>query len=55
MNECVFCKIAKGEIPADKIYEDDDFFAFLDINPVNPGHTLVVPKNHYEKYLQRAG
>ena len=48
MNECVFCKIAKGEIPADKIYEDDNFFAFLDINPVNPGHVLVVPKNHYE-------
>ena len=48
MNKCVFCKIAKGEIPADKIYEDDNFFAFLDINPVNPGHVLVVPKNHYE-------
>ena len=48
MNECVFCKIAKGEIPADKIYEDNNFFAFLDINPNNPGHTLIIPKNHYE-------
>ena len=48
MNECVFCKIVKGEIPADKIYEDNNFFAFLDINPNNPGHTLVIPKNHYE-------
>ena len=48
MNDCVFCKIAQGEIPADKIYEDDNFFAFLDINPVNYGHALVTPKNHYE-------
>ena len=48
MNECVFCKIVKGEIPADKIYEDNNFFAFLDINPNNPGHTLVIPKKHYE-------
>ena len=48
MNECVFCKIIKREIPADKIYEDNNFFAFLDINPNNPGHTLVIPKNHYE-------
>ena len=48
MNECVFCKIVKEEIPSDKIYEDDNFFAFLDINPNNPGHTLVIPKNHYE-------
>ena len=48
MNECVFCKIVKREIPSDIIYEDDNFFAFLDINPNNPGHTLVIPKNHYE-------
>jgi histidine triad (HIT) family protein len=47
MEDCVFCKIARGEVPSDKIYEDDDFFAFLDINPANPGHTLVIPKNHY--------
>ena len=48
MNDCVFCKIAQGKIPSDKIYEDDNFFAFLDINPNNPGHALIIPKNHYE-------
>lgn len=48
MNDCVFCKIIKGEIPSDKIYEDDNFFAFLDINPVNFGHTLLIPKGHSE-------
>jgi len=48
MNECLFCKIVKKEIPSDIIYEDDDFFAFLDINPNNPGHSLIVPKKHYE-------
>ena len=49
MNECVFCKIVKKEIPANKIYEDDEVLAFLDIKPVNFGHTLVIPKKHYEK------
>ena len=49
MNECVFCKIVKGEIPSDIIYEDDEVLAFLDIKPVNFGHTLVIPKKHYEK------
>ena len=43
---CVFCKIAAGEIPAYKIYEDEQTLAFLDINPVNPGHILVIPKKH---------
>jgi len=47
MNDCLFCKIIAGEIPAKKVYEDDNFFAFLDINPVNLGHTLVVPKQHF--------
>lgn len=46
MNDCLFCKIIAGDIPSEKIYEDDHVFAFLDINPVNPGHTLVVPKMH---------
>lgn len=46
MNDCLFCKIVKGEIPSQKIYEDDLTYAFLDVTPVNPGHTLVVPKNH---------
>jgi len=47
MEDCVFCKIVKGEIPCYKIYEDEDFLAFLDINPRNPGHCLVIPKKHY--------
>lgn len=49
MDECIFCKIIKREIPAEKIYEDDEIIAFLDIKPVNLGHTLVIPKKHYEK------
>jgi histidine triad (HIT) family protein len=43
---CIFCKIINGEIPSYKVYEDGQVLAFLDINPVNPGHTLVVPKKH---------
>lgn len=49
--DCIFCKIVKGEIPSAKIYEDKEFFAFLDIAPVNPGHTLIVPKLHCENLL----
>lgn len=45
--DCIFCKIISGFIPSYKIYEDDRFLAFLDIMPVVPGHTLVVPKKHY--------
>lgn len=48
MNDCLFCKIIKGDIPCLKVYEDGDVFAFLDIQPVNVGHTLVVPKAHHE-------
>ncbi|MBU0722458.1 HIT family protein [Patescibacteria group bacterium] len=44
---CIFCKIINGEIPSYKVYEDENTLAFLDINPVNPGHTLVVPKKHF--------
>lgn len=47
MNDCIFCKIANKEIPCDKIYEDKYFLAFLDIRPLNSGHTLVIPKKHY--------
>ena len=43
---CIFCKIINGELPSLKVYEDEIVLAFLDINPVNPGHTLVVPKKH---------
>ncbi len=52
MEECLFCKIVMGEIPSDKVYEDSEHLAFLDINPRNPGHTLVVPKKHYETILE---
>ncbi|MFQ5474211.1 MAG: HIT domain-containing protein [Candidatus Nanoarchaeia archaeon] len=44
--DCIFCKIVKGEIPCNKVYEDDSFLAFLDIKPLNKGHTLVIPKEH---------
>ena len=48
MNEsCIFCKIVKGEIPCSKVYEDEKFLAFLDIQPVSKGHTLLIPKAHY--------
>ena len=46
VNDCVFCKIIKGEIPCSKVYEDDMVLAFLDIAPYNPGHTVIVPKEH---------
>ncbi len=46
MENCLFCKIARGEIPSSKVFENDEYIAFLDINPINPGHTLVVPKKH---------
>jgi histidine triad (HIT) family protein len=46
MENCIFCKIAKGDIPADKIYEDKEFLVFLDIKPVSHGHILIIPKKH---------
>ena len=46
MPDCVFCKIVRGELPSFKVYEDECVIAFLDIRPVNAGHTLVVPKVH---------
>ena len=45
---CIFCKIARGEAKSWKIYEDESVYAFLDVNPVNEYHTLVIPKTHYE-------
>lgn len=45
--DCIFCKIIAGEIPSHKVYEDDNYLAFLDIRPLNPGHTLVIPKRHH--------
>lgn len=51
MSDCLFCKIIAGEIPSYKVYEDDNFLAFLDIAPVNPGHVLFLPKKHSETIL----
>ncbi len=51
MSDCIFCKIISGEIPASKVYEDDQVLAFLDITQVTKGHTLVVPKNTTETCL----
>ncbi|MEK7128050.1 MAG: HIT domain-containing protein [Patescibacteria group bacterium] len=47
MMDCIFCKIVKKEIPCSKIYEDENFLAFLDIRPLGPGHTQIIPKKHY--------
>ncbi len=47
--DCLFCKIVTGEIPSIKVYEDGEVLAFLDAFPTNPGHTLVIPKEHHEK------
>jgi len=47
MSECIFCNIVAGEIPSKKIFEDEQFFAFLDIFPAGRGHTLVIPKAHF--------
>ena len=46
-NNCIFCKIANGEIPSKTVYEDDDFRVFLDLGPAAKGHVLIVPKDHY--------
>lgn len=48
MEDCIFCKIIKGEIPSTKVYEDGEILAFNDVNPVAPIHILVVPKKHIE-------
>ena len=49
---CIFCKIIEGEIPSRKVYEDDDILAILDISQTTGGHTLVMPKKHYDDFLQ---
>ena len=46
-DDCIFCKIAKGEIPTNKVYEDDDVVVFDDLEPLMPVHTLIIPKDHY--------
>lgn len=49
-DDCIFCKIAGGEVPAARIYEDQVVVAFLDTGPVSDGHTLVIPRQHFEKF-----
>ena len=51
MNDCIFCKIIKGEIPSYTIYEDDKMKAFLDVTPVSNGHVLLITKTHYKNFL----
>lgn len=51
MENCIFCKIARGEIPSNKVYEDDAVLAFHDLNPQAPVHVLVIPKKHYASML----
>ena len=45
---CIFCKIANGEIPSRTVYEDEDFRVILDLNPATKGHALILPKNHFK-------
>lgn len=52
MENCIFCKIIRGEIPSKKVYEDDEIIAFHDINPVAPVHFMVVPKLHVDSLAQ---
>ena len=47
MDNCIFCKIINSEIPCTKIYEDENYLAFLDVEPKSEGHTLLIPKKHY--------
>ena len=52
MNDCIFCKIVAGAIPSRKVYEDEQVFAFHDINPVAPVHFMIVPKSHVDSLAQ---
>lgn len=51
MENCIFCKIANGEIPSNKVYEDDQVLAFYDLDPQAPVHVLIIPKAHYDSIL----
>ena len=55
MTDCVFCKIAAGEIPCHKVYEDDRHIAFMDMGQVNPGHVIVTLKSHCETMQEPEG
>ncbi len=50
--DCIFCKIVSGEIPASKTYEDGKVIAFADIHPKAPGHTLLIPRDHYQWFYE---
>lgn len=52
MPDCLFCRLVEGEVPARKVYEDEEFLAFRDIQPVAPTHVLVIPKAHVESIAQ---
>ncbi len=52
MSDCIFCKLANGEIPTAKLYEDDDFAIILDAGPATKGHCLILPKAHYENLYE---
>lgn len=52
MNNCIFCKIVNGELPAAKVFENDDVIAFLDLSQITKGHTLVIPKRHQENIYE---
>ena len=52
MEDCIFCKIIKGEIPSEKVYEDEDVLAFNDINPAAPIHVLIIPKKHIKNLME---
>jgi len=52
MEDCIFCKIVKGEIPSEKVYENEKVLVFLDINPISKGHLLIIPKKHFENIYE---
>jgi histidine triad (HIT) family protein len=52
MSDCIFCRIVKGEIPSDKVYEDDEILAFKDIRPHAPMHVLIIPKRHIASLVE---
>ncbi|MDD5181738.1 MAG: HIT domain-containing protein [Candidatus Nanoarchaeia archaeon] len=52
MENCIFCALSQGSIPSQKVYEDEKFFAFLDINPANPGHLVLATKAHFRTIME---
>ena len=52
MQDCIFCKIASGEIPSNEVYSDDEFYAFRDVNPQAPVHVLLIPRKHVDRIVE---